>query len=113
MLSSALWEVARPSENCSFTTIFNSTYPLIRSMAPKHAQFDDFGANQQGFLLFENGVLDIRAGRMLPFDPKYRFMAAVPLFFDPLVDRSTLAKEVEEKIFATMFVDNEKRKFVL
>ncbi|KAK3251067.1 hypothetical protein CYMTET_39611 [Cymbomonas tetramitiformis] len=111
--SASLWEVARPSEKCSFTTIFNNTYPHIRGRAPRHAEFDDFGANQKGFLLFKNGVLDIRAGRMLPFDPKYRFMAAVPMSFDPLIDRSEMAKQVEEKIFKSMFLNPEKRKFVL
>ncbi|KAK3279582.1 hypothetical protein CYMTET_12539 [Cymbomonas tetramitiformis] len=40
-------------------------------------------------------------------------MAAVPMSFDPLIDRSETAKKVEEKIFTSMFLNPEKRKFVL
>eukprot|EP00854_Cymbomonas_tetramitiformis_P015291 gene15291-18093_t len=93
------WAVATPTKNAGMGAIVSQTYSLVEWTAPNHAGFDDFGASQKGFLLFKNGVLDIRAGRMLPFDPKYRFMAAVPMSFDPLVDRSEMAKQVEEKIF--------------
>eukprot|EP00854_Cymbomonas_tetramitiformis_P026787 gene26787-32918_t len=107
------WAVATPTKNAGMGAIVSQTYSLVEWTAPNHAGFDDFGASQKGFLLFKNGVLDIRAGRMLPFDPKYRFMAAVPMSFDPLVDRSEMAKQVKEKIFTSMFLNPEKRKFVL
>lgn len=52
----------------------------------------------EGLINCANGMLDVRSGKLLPHDPKYRSTAQIPATYDPDADTSAIDKFVADII---------------
>eukprot|EP00732_Lithocolla_globosa_P001620 Lithocolla_globosa_v1_NODE_838_length_3203_cov_10.880241.p1 type:complete len:621 gc:universal NODE_838_length_3203_cov_10.880241:2483-621(-) len=56
-----------------------------------------------GFLLFKNGVLEMTTGKLLPFDPKYRFLKRINR--DWVKPSQKIVSKVRQKLIENPFTD--------
>ena len=96
----------------SFDCIFNTAYKNVKSLAPK---IDDWisNDNQIGFLLFQNGVLDMKNFKMLPFDQSYRFMKRIERTFDINKDFTDGYNQIFFNLYDKQFTNNIKKQYFI
>ena len=99
-------------ERKTFDTLFNTTYKNVTALAPKIDNWikDD---TQIGYLLFKNGVLDMKNYIMLDFDPKYKFTKRIERDFDINIDYTDGYKKIYERLYNKQFTDNIKKDYLL
>ena len=95
-------------EKKTFDTLFNTSYKNVKALAPKIDNWikDD---TQIGFLLFKNGVLDMKNYIMLDFDPKYKFTKRIERNFDINIDYNDGYNKIFERLYNKQFTDDEKK----
>lgn len=96
----------------SFDTLFNTAYKNLKSIAIK---IDDWITNdkQIGYLLFQNGVLDMKNFKLLPFDPSYRFTKRINRDFDVNCDYTEGYNQIFDRLYNKQFTDNTKKQFFI
>jgi phage/plasmid-associated DNA primase len=99
-------------EKKTFDSIFNTCIKTIISLAPVNDEF--FNNDEQiGFLLFNNGVLNMKKFELLPFDTKYRFTKKINRDFDVSRDYSKGYKQLFDRLYNKQFTDTLKRDYFL
>jgi hypothetical protein len=93
----------------SFETTFKPVIKILNVISPKNDNF--FNDSDIGYLLFNNGVLDMKKFKMLQFSPDYRFTKRNNRDFDTKKEYDT--ETLMERIFETMLTDQVKRDYFL
>jgi len=103
------------TKNKNFIDLFNKCYPLVQAKAQLVSNWID--SSDTGYLCFKNGVLDMRNFKMVPHDPKYKFLARIERKYhcdnNSIDSYMELAKEIMEKIFDRPITNKEKREYFL
>ena len=99
-------------EKKDFNTIFTNCVKSIISLTPDDDEFFN-NDTQIGYLLFNNGVLDMKKFELLPFDPKYRFTKKINRDFDTSRDYSAGYKQIFDRLYNKQFTDTLKRDYFL
>lgn len=89
--------VTSDDERKSFLSLYSNAYKLAWAKAPTKGMLPF--RNARGYLLFDNGVLDMLAFEMKPFDPKYFFTKKIHRSLDPLSIERALKEQVVECFF--------------
>lgn len=92
----------------SFFLIYESAMKLIRVKAPENLNF--FNDADIGFLLFNNGVLDMKAYAMLDFSADYHFTKKINRKFET---KEYDHESLKGTIFDTMFSDSFKKNYFM
>jgi hypothetical protein len=85
-------------EKKTFDALFNTSYKNVKALSPKIDNWIKDDA-QTGYLLFKNGVLDMKNYIMLDFDPKYKFTKRIERNFDINNDYSNGYKQILERLY--------------
>jgi hypothetical protein len=96
-------------EKCNFLAIYKNIYQLIEVSAPVDNNF--YNDKDTGYLLFNNGVLDMYYKKILPFNSDYRFTKKINRSFDPYRDYDT--ERLLDTLFKSMITDEEKMEYLL
>jgi hypothetical protein len=99
-------------EKKEFDTIFSKVSKNVISLTPDNDEFFN-NDNQIGYLLFNNGVLDMKKFELLSFDPKYRFTRKINRDFDTARDYTDGYKQIFDRLYNKQFTDTEKRDYFL
>ena len=100
-----------PTYNMCFISLYNKAYKLAHAKAPYSKSLDLH--KNKGYLLFNNGVLNMYTGKMVDKDPSFCFTRIINRDYDDTLDRSDLKQEVMDKLFDNPFTDIEKREYFL
>jgi len=92
----------------SFYMIYENAMKLIRVKAPENLNF--FNDADIGFLLFNNGVLDMTNYKILDFSPDYHFTKGINRKFET---KEYKWGDLKETMFDTMFSDDFKKNYFL
>jgi len=106
------YNIFKKDEKKTFDTLFNTSYKNVKALAPKIDNWikDD---TQIGYLLFKNGVLDMKNYVLLDFDPKYRFTKRIERDFDINRDYTDGYKRIFERLYDKQFTDNQKKLYFI
>jgi len=96
----------------SFVTHFDKAYRIIEAIAPRLNFFDTYTPNK-GYLLFDNGVLDMENMLLKEKHQDYHFVHKIHRNYDVSKDYSFLKKELISKLFENPFTSIEKIDYVL
>lgn len=96
----------------TFDSLFNPVLKNILSLAPVDNEFFN-NDTQIGYLLFKNGILDMKNFKLLPFDPKYRFTKRINRDFDVSRDYTNGYKQIFDRLYNKQFTDTVKRDYFL
>ena len=96
----------------TFDNIFSCAYKNVMSLAPF---IDDWKTNdnQIGFLLFKNGVLDMKNFIMLDFNPSFRFTKRIERNFNINKDYNDGYKEIFDRLYNKQFIDDVKKLYFI
>jgi hypothetical protein len=99
------------TEGC-FVTNFDKAYRIVEAIAPRINHFDTYTPSK-GYLLFDNGVLDMENMLLKEKHQDYHFINKIHRNYDVSKDYSFLKKELISKLFENPFTDKEKIDYVL
>lgn len=103
--------VSSKDESKSFMSLYEPAYKLVSQKAPVLIEFDV--SKSKGYLLFDNGVLDLKNFELLKKHPSYNFIHKIHRDYDVSEDYSELKSEVVKRLFDNPFTNIEKRDYVL
>jgi len=94
-----------------FHQLLRGAYKLMRSMATK---IDSFTVEPSiGFLLFNNGVLDMKNNEILKYDAKFHFTRKIYRDYVTGIDRSGLEDEIVNRLLRNPIPDDQKVNYLL
>ena len=96
----------------TFDSIFSTSYKSVKSLAPRLDNWND-DDTQIGFLLFKNGVLDMKNYQMLDFHPKYRFTKRIERNFDIDNNYCDGCRLICERLYNKQFTNQEKKDYFI
>ena len=98
----------------SFISIYNSAYELFEAKCQMMAAAQWFEDNSQiGYLLFKNGVLDMKNRIIKPFSPHYKFTKGINRDYNVNIDYNDGINKIFTKIFDKQFTDTIKRDYYI
>lgn len=96
----------------TFDSLFSTAIKSVKSLAPRLDNWNN-DDTQIGFLLFNNGVLDMKNYEMLDFHPKYKFTKRIERNFDINVNYCDGCRLICERLYNKQFTNQEKKDYFL